>query len=109
MKTYLLPKIGSFYKTNLHCHSTHINFISLEPDNIIQPLWHRKKYHRGGNAATYAQNVFFDEEGNGITRASFPIDLKFGYFRITVTDKKGLHACTNAYFPEDYLFEEKTV
>lgn len=51
----------------------------------------------------------FDEEGNGITRASFPIDLKFGYFRITVTDKKGLHTCTNAYFLEDYLFEEKTV
>jgi hypothetical protein len=28
---------------------------------------------------------------------------EYGHFRITVRDEKGNVACTNAYFPEDYL------
>lgn len=126
MKKYLLPQNGSFYKANLHCHSTlsdgnktpeeikeiykakgysivaytdhdiliphseladdsflplngfeveindekdaeisqnkccHICFVALEPDNIVQPLWHRSLY-LFGNAPKYRNLVRFDE------------------------------------------------
>ncbi len=117
MKKYLISNSGTFYKTNLHCHTTfsdgkltpeevkehykslgysavaftdhdlmvchnhltddnfvalngfeveywekdravksfafthqcHINFIALDPDNDIQPFWHRTKYIIGNN------------------------------------------------------------
>lgn len=41
------------------------------------------------------------ENGQLVTEADFNADPKFGYFRITVKDERGFHACTNAYFPED--------
>lgn len=41
-------------------------------------------------------------DGEPVTEASFKINPDWGYFRITVVDKSGRHACTNAYFPEDY-------
>ena len=44
-----------------------------------------------------AQKVY-DETGDGIFEASFDVPSDCVYFRITVTDKKGKHACTNAYF-----------
>ncbi len=42
--------------------------------------------------------VVFTDGKQPLTKASFPIDREWGYFRITVTDKQGHHACTNAYF-----------
>ncbi len=40
----------------------------------------------------------FDESGNGIYEARFKLMDDIRYFRLTVTDKQGRHACTNAYF-----------
>lgn len=42
--------------------------------------------------------IEFDETGSGIFEACFDVPSDCGYFRITVTDKSGKHACTNAYF-----------
>ena len=36
--------------------------------------------------------------GESLTEAVFPVDKTMGYFRITVTDDRGKHANTNAYF-----------
>ncbi len=41
------------------------------------------------------------EKGQTLTEASFKINPNYGYFRITVTDAHGRHACTNAYFPDE--------
>ena len=46
--------------------------------------------------------VFGDPDAE-YTEANFAIDPAMGYFRITVKDKYGKVACTNAYFPEDYM------
>lgn len=43
------------------------------------------------------------EHGESVTEASFNANPELGYFRITVKDKCGKHACTNAYFPEDFM------
>ena len=45
----------------------------------------------------------FAEHGELVTEVAFDADPELGYFRITVRDEKGNVACTNAYFPEDYL------
>jgi hypothetical protein len=154
MKKYLLKENGSFYKANLHCHTTlsdgrktpeeikerykelgysiiaytdhdilithddlnddnfialhgfeieisdinsdipfkfkktcHICFIGIEPENIIQPLWHRGWY-LFGNAPKYRHLVKFDENepnyvrrytGEGITEI-MNIAREKGYF-----------------------------
>ncbi len=44
------------------------------------------------------RGVVFDEDGEGVTEAWFALKPEYGYARITVTDKAGKHACTNAYF-----------
>ena len=46
----------------------------------------------------------YSEEGVPITEATFIIPDDNVYFRITVTDKHGKHACTNAYFLD--MFKE---
>ncbi len=43
----------------------------------------------------------YAEEGHALTYASFDVNDKDGYVRITVTDASGKHANTNAYFVED--------
>ena len=43
------------------------------------------------------------EHGETITEAVFDVNPKWGYFRITVKDAQGNVACTNGYFPEDYM------
>ena len=43
------------------------------------------------------------EHGEMVTEAVFNINPDMGYFRITVKDERGKLACTNAYFPEDYM------
>lgn len=45
--------------------------------------------------------IYLSENGVPVTEASFPVSAERGYFRITVVDAHGKHACTNAYFPED--------
>lgn len=38
-----------------------------------------------------------------VTEATFPVPEDCVYFRITVIDAKGYHACTNAYFVKDLI------
>lgn len=45
--------------------------------------------------------VVHAEKGATITEASFDIPASFKYFRLTLIDKFGKRAFTNAYFPED--------
>ncbi|MBQ3219906.1 MAG: hypothetical protein IJB32_04875 [Clostridia bacterium] len=47
----------------------------------------------------------FDESGNGVTEATFPVYEEDYFVRITLRDSRGLRANTNAYFVED-LFKE---
>jgi len=54
-------------------------------------------YERRGAGSVMA------EDGELVTEASFKLNHELGYFRITVRDEKGNVACTNAYFPEDYM------
>lgn len=43
------------------------------------------------------------EHGELVTEATFDVDPKWGYFRITVKDEHGRVACTRAYFPDEYM------
>ena len=43
------------------------------------------------------------KKGRTVGEAFFRISRSDGYFRITVTGKKGDHACTNAYFTDEVL------
>lgn len=43
------------------------------------------------------------QTADGPIHAVFPVEAADGYFRLTVTDSKGLHACTNAYFTDEWL------
>jgi len=45
--------------------------------------------------------VRYAEQGVPVTEATFPVPEDCVYFRITVIDEKGYHACTNAYFVKD--------
>lgn len=47
-----------------------------------------------------------NEDFSSVTKAELVFRPEYGYFRITVVDQKGKHACTNAYFPEDFLEAE---
>ena len=42
------------------------------------------------------------EEGKTLTEATFTVSPDDVYFRLTVIDKKGRHACTNAYFVDAF-------
>ena len=45
--------------------------------------------------------VVYSEAGAPVTEADFDIGPMGGYFRLTVVDSTGKHACTNAYFPDE--------
>lgn len=42
-----------------------------------------------------------NEDYSPVTEAKIKLRTDMGYFRITITDQKGKHACTNAYFPDE--------
>ena len=46
-----------------------------------------------------------NDDFSPVTEAKFKVDPDCKYFRITVIDKNGKHACTNAYFVEDIYSE----
>jgi len=47
--------------------------------------------------------VTYAYEGAPVTEAVFPVPEDCGYFRITVVDEKGRHACSNAYYVKDLI------
>ena len=55
-------------------------------------------YEKRGAGAKFAEIG-----GEPVTEVAFDANPDYGYFRITVRDERGNVACTNAYFPEDYL------
>ena len=52
-------------------------------------------------SATRFVKLAMNEDYSPINEATFTVPEDAVYFRITVTDKNGKHACTNAYFLED--------
>ena len=50
---------------------------------------------------TSMKAALFDENGVMLNKASFSLRDNYGYFRITVTDKNGKVANTNAYFIDE--------
>ncbi len=80
----------------------------------IEELWFEDgKLHVKSSAAekitmttgTRKLRSIFREKGRALTKATFEVQPDDRYVRITVTDKRGLHADSNAYFV-DGLFEE---
>lgn len=55
------------------------------------------------NCQVRCARVAYAESDKPVTEAVFELPKNFGYFRITVTDKSGMRACTNAYFEEDLI------
>lgn len=49
------------------------------------------------------RNKITHAEGELLTQATFPVSKDLKYFRLTVTDKEGNHANTNAYFTDQVL------
>lgn len=45
--------------------------------------------------------IVFSEKNLPVTEAVFDAAPECGYFRITVVDKTGKRACTNAYFTDE--------
>lgn len=45
--------------------------------------------------------VAFPQAGEPLKEATFTVGDKYKYFRLTVTDKAGKHACTRAYFLDE--------
>lgn len=48
-----------------------------------------------------AAEFVYDESGEGITEAEFEVKPNYGYVRLTVIDKQGYSAYTNAYFTDE--------
>ena len=46
-------------------------------------------------------NTVIANEGESVTEATFGIPQQSKYFRLTVVDRNGKHACTNAYFLDE--------
>ena len=78
----------------------------------IYELWYEdgKAHIKCSNADMIACNydkrkaqAFYanDDDESFITEATFDIPDNMTYFRITITDKKGKKACTNAYFVDE--------
>ena len=53
------------------------------------------------NTGRRRAEIRFDNSGNGLTHASFKVAPEDIYFRLTVIDKQGYHANTNAYFTDE--------
>ena len=80
------PEIKELYYEDgvVHIETSEAEMIVLSSGN---------RYTRSARAA----------KGGNVTSADFDVRPVKGYFRITVTDKFGKKAYTNAYFPEEYL------
>ena len=50
-----------------------------------------------------AKMALAGETEGDLTEAAFDVSRNDGYIRITVFDKDGKHAYTNAYFTEDFM------
>ena len=56
-------------------HTCHICMVALEPDNLVQPCWHRTKYDHIGNTKQYKPLVQFDPNEPDYERKYTPEDV----------------------------------
>ena len=91
---------GSFYASmgpeinELYFEDGYVNIKTSDADRIIMHTGIRPTF------------VEYAEEGKSINEARFEIKPEYGYIRISVFDKSGLSAQTNAYFVDELLTEE---
>lgn len=87
------------------------NFYASEGPEIYELWYEDGKVHIKCSEAdriicTYKirnAGIALSENGVPVTEADFGMQPDWGYFRITVIDKQGRHACTNAYFAKDLI------
>ena len=85
------------------------NFYASEGPEIYELWYEAGKVHIKCSEADRINCIYqirmaetvLSENNIPVTEASFDVPPSCGYFRITVTDDRGRHACTNAYFTED--------
>ncbi len=77
------PGIHSLYEENGRLH------IACEAADAIRCTYSNRR-----------AGMVYDETGEGICAASFPIERDSSYLRITVIGKDGKTSCTNAYFTD---------
>lgn len=88
---------GSFYTSeapeihSLYIEGNKLHIKTTQADSIVC-IYNRRR-----------RQIVADENGSGVYEAVFELPENYIYFRLTVTDKQGKHACTNAYF-KDTLF-----
>ena len=93
MRKYLLSKDGNFYLANLHCHTT-VSDGKRTPEEV-KALYKSRGY----------SIVAFTDHDVMIDHSELD-DESFGYVRITVIDKTGKRADTNAYFTDELFYNE---
>ena len=87
------------------------NFYASEAPEIHELWYEDGKVHIKCSAAyrvnfnTFRRRALsvIAEEGKDIYEAEFSVFSEDVYFRLTVTDKNGKHACTNAYFVDSVI------
>ena len=86
------------------------NFYASEGPEICELYYEDGKVHIKTSAADRinciydirkASCAYSEDFGGTVTEAVFDIPEDAGYFRLTVTDKSGKHATTNAYFLDE--------
>jgi hypothetical protein len=90
---------GNFYASegpeiyDLYYEDGKVYVTSSDADNIICNYYTRRAC------------IKVNDTDEPVTCAEFAVPEDCVYFRITVTDKQGKHACTNAYFVSDLIGE----
>ena len=59
------------------------------------------------NTGIRAAKNIASRDGTSLNTAEFAIKPEYGYVRLTLTDKNGKHAYTNAYFTDELFAEEQ--
>ena len=70
------------------------------PNSAVDRFDRLKASHILANYGSFRAHA---AHGDGLTYATFPLEMLDDYFRITVIDDKGRCADTNAYFTDDLL------
>lgn len=88
---------GNFYASqapeiyDLYCENGEVHITCSPASKIVL------------NTAIRKTQIAFPEGDKPLTKAVFKLEKDFVFFRITVTDKDGKHANTNAYFMDEIL------
>ncbi len=108
-KAYTVIKAGKLDYRDITKALTNGDFYASEGPEIYELYYEDRKVHISCSEADRIvcgfgirkNEVVFSENNIPLKEACFEIPQNSVYFRITVVDKCGKHACTNAYFTED--------